>query len=205
MKKLFSLIIFTTLLLLINNLSGHIRKQTSLFNEFAQGQMDQKTPLVCFEKRINKLDSQVFSISSAEQFSTIVLQNSFHKPVIFVLYASGDKGSQEIRPIILSLADMYDQKVLFALLNVTKNTNLFLQILMAHNLVKFDSPLHAKTAFQLPLIIFYKNGDPLLPLLQGFQQQKYLSWVINQKFFNTNTKTEIPRQFSASQFLKIDR
>ncbi len=128
-------------------------------------------------------ESLVFNIQGMAQFTKLVVKNSYSKPVVLKIYSSMHQDSKRVAPVFQAVADEFKNQVIFAGLNVAQNMEIFMQISMFYKLKKVD----------LPLFLFYKDGQLLMPFLAGFQPQSYLSGYIQQRFFtNAGDSQDIP-------------
>ncbi|MFH1253799.1 MAG: thioredoxin family protein [bacterium] len=118
-------------------------------------------------------ESLVFNIQGMAQFTKLVVKNSYSKPVVLKIYSPMSQDSGKVAPVFQAVADEFKNQVIFAGLNVAQNMDIFMQISMFYKLKKVD----------LPLFLFYKDGQLLMPFLAGFQPQNYLSGYIQRKFF----------------------
>ncbi len=118
-------------------------------------------------------ESLVFNIQGMVQFTKLVVKNSYSKPVVLKLYSPMSQDTGKVTPVFQAIADEFKNQVIFAGLDVSQNMDIFLQISMFYRLKKVD----------LPLFLFYKDGQLLMPFLAGFQPKEYLSSYIQKKFF----------------------
>lgn len=118
-------------------------------------------------------ESLVFNIQGMAQFTKLVVKNSYSKPVVLKIYSPMSQDSGKVAPVFQAVADEFKNQVIFAGLNVAQNMDIFMKISMFYKLKKVD----------LPLFLFYKDGQLLMPFLAGFQPQDYLSGYIQRKFF----------------------
>lgn len=118
-------------------------------------------------------ESLVFNIQGMVQFTNLVVKNSYSKPVVLKIYSPMSQDTDKVTSVFQAVADEFKNQVIFAGLNVSQNMDIFMQISMFYKLKKVD----------LPLFLFYKDGQIWMPFLAGFQPQSYLSDCIQQRFF----------------------
>ena len=130
---------------------------------------------VVFEPRGDRPpeDSLVFDIRGMEQFTKLVVKNSYSRLVILKLYSSVSPDSIKETSMFQSVADEFKHQAIFAGLNAIQNMDIVKQIAMFCRLEKID----------LPLFLFYKDGQLMMPFLAGFQPQDALSSYIQNRFF----------------------
>ncbi len=134
-------------------------------------------------------ESLVFNIQGIAQFTKLVVKNSYSKPVVLKIYSSKHQDSKKVAPVFQAVADEFKNQVIFAGLNIAENVEIFMQISMHYKLKKVD----------LPLFLFYKDGQLLTPFLAGFQPQSYLSDYIQQRFFSNGFANVDDAQESISE------
>jgi thioredoxin-like negative regulator of GroEL len=162
--------------LLCSDLACHIEHdEIGLFDKLSgrtHGELPR--PKAVFEARAETLqDSGVFSIQDMEQFVRLVIKNSHFKPVVLKIYSSGDSDSEKVLSAFQSVADKFENSVIFAGLNSEQNRELFMRIVLFCGLKNVD----------LPLFMFYKDGQPVMPFLVGYQPQDFLYGYIQRLFF----------------------
>lgn len=134
-------------------------------------------PYAFFEKKEDggdaKLDSIVFDIRNDAQFQRLVLKNSTLKPVALKIYKSSDKNNTEADnhvKMFQDVAEVFSSNMIFAGLDLSRNKGNFYEML---NLKDED----------LPLIIFFENGQPQTPFVPANQHKNYLINLIEGRFF----------------------
>ena len=118
-------------------------------------------------------ESLVFNIQGMAQFTKLVVKNSYSKPVVLKVYSPISQDTCKLTPVFQAVADEFKNQVIFAGLDVSQNMDIFMQISMFYRLKQVE----------LPLFLFYQNGQLLMPFLAGFQPQDYLSGHIQKRFF----------------------
>ena len=149
--------------------------QGGLFTKIVQsGLVGQEKSQVTYELREQgATESLVFNINGMVQFTKLVVKNSYSKPVVLKIYSPVSQDTSKVTPVFQAVADEFKNQVIFAGLNVSQNMDIFMQISMFYRLKQVE----------LPLFLFYKDGQILMPFLAGFQPQNYLSGYIQRKFF----------------------
>ena len=162
------------------NLVCHIEyDEGGLFYKFSEKNGGTPKAQVNYEIKDGMMeDSSVFNIQAMEQFTRLVVQNSYFKPVVLKIYSPENSDSEKVCPVFQAVADKFKSNVLFAGLNATQNREIFMQIVLFCKLRKVD----------LPLFMFYKDGQPVMPFLAGYQPFDSLSGYIQKLFF---TKLEV--------------
>lgn len=146
------------------------------------GQQDQKN-VVSYESRDNGTPSKVVSIHGLPAFKQIVLLHSFTKPVIVKVHAIASVESQKVKPHFQDVADSLGQKVACIAMNLLEGGEQN-KAIVAHLLSKCG--VHR---VDLPLFLFFKNGQLQLPVRQGFHNKENLSALIQKEFFNPDKKS----------------
>lgn len=160
--------------------SAHVQKvQNGVFlgyQNLKRGQAANQKPQqhVFFEKKEGEdsLDSFVFDIRTQDQFNIFVVKNSMLKPVALKIYKSGvgDVSAGEEAKVFQEVADVFSSRVVFAGLDLSKNNG------------RFSDALKIKDE-DLPLIIFFENGQVKTPFVPANQHKNYLVKLIETKFF----------------------
>lgn len=142
-----------------------------------------KKNVVSYESRDNGNPSKVVSIQGLPAFKQIVLLHSFTKPVIVKVHAIASVESQKVKPHFQDVADSLGQKVSCIAMNLLEGGEQN-KAIVAHLLSKCG--VHR---VDLPLFLFFKNGQLQLPVRQGFHNKENLSALIQKEFFNTDKKS----------------
>jgi len=169
--------IFIFFMIFYSDIFCHIeRDEFGLFDKVI-GPNSGNRAYTLFENRPGRQEeSLVFDIQNQEQFARLVIKNSFFKPVVLKIYSPLALDYDKGLPIFQNLADNFDGKVIFAGLDVSKNSDIFMQISMFYGLKKI----------QLPLFLFYQFGKVKMPFLAGFQPKNSLSSQIERFFFTSD-------------------
>lgn len=161
---------------------SHVQKDSSGvflgYQNLKRGQgLNQKSKLCpSFEKKDssedNKVDSIVFDIKNSGQFKLFILKNSMYKPVALKIYKSDQVNTQEgeLVKVFQDVAEVFSSGMVFAGLDLSKNNG------------KFSDTLNLKDE-DLPLIIFFKDGQPQVPFISANQHKNYLVKLIEARFF----------------------
>lgn len=168
----FNLLVFVFFVFL--NLACYIEHDESgLFYKFSEKNGGIPRLQVEFElKSGTSQDSLVFNIQNMEQFTRLVLKNSQFKPVVLKIYSPSNPDSEKVLTIFQAVAEKFKNSVVFAGLNVEQNKAMYMQISMFCRLKNVD----------LPLFMFYKNGQPIMPFLVGYQPESGLYGYIQRLF-----------------------
>jgi hypothetical protein len=142
-----------------------------------------KKNIVSYESRENGNPSKVVSIQGLPAFKQIVLLHSFTKPVIVKVHAIASVESQKVKPHFQDVADSLGQKVSCIAMNLLEGGEQN-KAIVAHLLSKCG--VHR---VDLPLFLFFKNGQLQLPVRQGFHNKENLTSLIQKEFFNTDKKS----------------
>ncbi len=192
--NIFSYVVSTAVLTLTITIEpivqGHLAPNTGLFDQLLP--KHRKTIRAAFKKRTdNNKDSHILVIHNIKQFKNIVLRNSFTKPVVLQCYYQDMNSKKTIgtptprifHEVLQEVADMFDKRVFFAQMNIGENHDDFLRILAFHNVINDEKVTQKNTKLDLPLIMFYHNGQPIDPLFQGEQHKEYIANAIQTTFF----------------------
>lgn len=168
---------------------AHLEPQAMLFYTSKKMKEAQRTVIndrasvpihssVYYEQRDAGGLSKVVTIGGLHAFKQAVLMGSFARPVVLKVYAAQSKESGEVKPHFQDVADQFDQKVSCVAINLldhgTEN-----RAIVAHLLAKCG--IHR---VDLPLFLFFKNGQLQLPVRQGFHTKENLALLITQQFFS---------------------
>ncbi|MFH1644515.1 MAG: hypothetical protein ABIA74_05060 [bacterium] len=114
-------------------------------------------------------ESNVVFIKDLPQFAAQVVNNP--RPVIVKIISNKTLNS-EMKPVYQSLADQLSDVIFFGAIN----TDLSHQLkLMLQKILGFDEA-------QLPLIVFFKNGQMILPAFSGTATKENLFKLITTRF-----------------------
>lgn len=121
------------------------------------------------EKTAQGFNSKVVMIKDMRQFSSEVVNNQ--KPVVVKIFSNKSANSQ-MKPVYQSLADQIGDVVSFAAINLDMSHQIKL---MLQKILGFDEA-------QLPLIIFFKNGQMILPAFSGTVNKQNLFKLVKSRF-----------------------
>lgn len=157
---------------LYGGLFGHLKKEEGLFYKYARHAVcSEKKPI--FEKKNDgSTDSAVALIHGVQEFNQIVIARSHQKPVVVKFFSPQSIDSMKVCPIYQEVAETFKNKVSFVALNILEETETFSQVMLCYQLKKVD----------LPLFLFYKNGQFYPPSLQGYLTKENLENFIRKTF-----------------------
>ncbi|KKQ32463.1 MAG: hypothetical protein US49_C0007G0005 [candidate division TM6 bacterium GW2011_GWF2_37_49] len=143
-----------------------------------RGAEQKRLPSAIFEQRDDSGDTNVFDIHGLEQFERLIVKNSYYRPVVLKLYLPNYKGIAQINEIFQDVAQGFNNKIIFAGLNISKNKQLYMRINNFCNLKNVE----------LPLFLFYEKGQLRMPFLSGLQPKDYFVEYIQKLFFSEQKK-----------------
>lgn len=133
-----------------------------------------RLPSAIFEQGDDNGDTNVFDIHGLEQFERLIIKNSYYRPVVLKLYQPDIKDIAQINGVFQDVAQGFNNKIIFAGLNVSRNKQLYARINNFCNLKNVE----------LPLFLFYEKGQLKMPFLSGSQHKDYLAEYIQKLFFS---------------------
>ena len=160
MKKIIFLLVSSVFL--ISNVSSYVPAETMF-----------KHTQISHEKRSDGSLSKVLKINDTTQFVEKVVRNK--RPVI-VKVING-KGNDVIAHTYQDLAEDFKKDVNFVSINMKENSKLISSMMLKLGIQQA----------RLPLFMFFKNGQLLLPLFSGFDGKEKFESLINEKFINKSS------------------
>lgn len=160
----------------------YTRKKLELTGALAQ-QKVQIAPTV-YEQRSNGGPSKVLNVCGLAAFKQAVLLSSFTKPVVVKVHAVASVESGKVKPHFQDVADLFDQKVACVSINLLEQ-GMENRAIVAHLLAKCG--VHR---VDLPLFLFFRNGQLQLPVRQGFHTKDNLASLIQKEFFSESKNNQ---------------
>ena len=141
---------------------------TSNLNSYVPAEIMFKHTQISHEKRIDGSLSKVLKINGTSQFVEKVVRN--RKPVIVKIIHG--EGSESITKVYQDLAEKFRKEINFISINMKRNSQLISSMMLKLGIQQA----------KLPIFMFFKNGQLLLPLFSGFNDKNKFSDIISKKF-----------------------
>jgi len=164
---------------------AHIKKEEGWFykyvryNAASEKKLKQANVVQLFEKKHDgTTDSTVVLIHGTQIFNELVIAQSHQRPVVLKLFSPQSIDSLKVKSVYQDVAESLKNTASFVAMNILENHELFSQIMSLYQLNKVD----------LPLFLFYKDGQlysPIhepTPMVQGYLTKENLENFIKKKF-----------------------
>jgi hypothetical protein len=189
MKKL-CIASFVFFLSLLTYLGSYQARESGLLDSLLPGHkplyLQNKKPLIVYEKRSDGTISNVLYLNGRDAFLQYVLSSSYQKPVVVMVQSAVSLDSKKMKEVFHAVADEYKDAVVFVTIDLlarhdglNQNYEIISSIMNSQNVNRIE----------LPVMLFFKNAQLYTPqhlptaILQGFYTKENLIKFVHDKYF----------------------
>ncbi len=192
------MVLFFSLICLVETSFAHIEPRRMLFythkkmsavckeisSDPSDSSLNNDSYCFSFENRSNGSPSRVMTVCGFPEFKRSVLMSSFNKPVVVKVHALASIESGKVISHFQGVADQFDSDVSCVAMNLVEqgvqNRAIVANILSKCGINRVD----------LPLFLFFRNGQLQLPVRQGFHTMENLVGLIKKEFFSQKDSSQ---------------